>query len=137
MFAVLAFGEVAVVAQGAVIGRIAVIEPGAGEFFRIVADGTILCRRNMRRQWLALGVLSVVTGCTVVVYPRMTKHDGSKVAGGVTDAAILCRRNMPQSHALCRSPIVTGGATVDDPGMIIDGAAKVGSVVANSAILAC
>lgn len=88
-------------------------------------------------QRLAGGCGSVVTGCTVVDYPRMIKHSCGKAAGDVAGAAIRCRRNMPQSHASRRGPIVTRGAIVDDPGMIKDGTDKGGSVMANAAISGC
>ena len=82
-------------------------------------------------------MLAVVTGGTVVDYPRMLKRLRPKVAGDMTDAAVLRRRNMVQILAACSGPIVTGGAIVDDIGMIKDGIAKVGGVVTYAAFLGC
>ncbi len=78
-----------------------------------------------------------MTGCTVVDYPRMIEHGGGKAAGDVAGAAICGRRNMPKTLASRCGAIVTGGAVVDDPGMIKDGTDKGGCVVANTAILSC
>ena len=78
-----------------------------------------------------------MTGCTVVDYPRMIKYGCSKATGDVTGAAIGGRRNMPQTLAGCSGAIVTRGATIDNPGMIIDGTDKIGGVVANAAVIGC
>ena len=43
----LALGDVAVVAHSAVVDCVAVIEVGAGEFSRVVADGAVPRRWNM------------------------------------------------------------------------------------------
>jgi hypothetical protein len=88
-------------------------------------------------QWFAGCCNSVMTGCTVVDYPRMIKHGGGKAAGDVAGAAICGCLNMPKILASRRGAIVTGGAIVVDPSMIKDSTDKGGCVVANTAILGC
>ena len=56
-----------------------------------------------------------MTGGTVVDHTRMVKDSGSETAGNMAGTAIRHCRDMPQPLAGCRYPIVTGGATIDDP----------------------